>query len=386
MSILSWNRRGLGPLPTIQELCALVKAKSPSMVFLMETRRNSQRAMNLKWRLGLKHSVGVDSAGQGGGLVLFWHESLVVVLLGKSPRFIDVKIKDVSSNFWYRITFVYGEPRVDSRRFMWETLHRLRTVSNLPWLVLGDFNEAMWGFEHFSAHSRPARQMEDFRDVLAFCDLHDLGFCGLPYTWDNGRAGRANVRVRLDRAVADTAWRDVFTDAKVFHLTSSRSDHCPVLIETRQDAWERREQRLFRYELMRERSESLAAEIRKLWSSNGDRGNLGSIINTLSSMQGALRRWSMNHFGAVTEEISKLCKELDEAKRRDPTNKVEIRRIADHMDELLYHEEMMWLQQSRISWLREGDRNTRFFHMQAKWRTRKNKIKKMGHGVMYRKK
>jgi hypothetical protein len=89
--------------------------------------------------------------------------------------------------------------------------------------------------------------------------------------------------------VADTAWRDVFTSAKVHHLISSRSDHCPVLIETRHDAWEKREQRLFRYELMWEISESLAAEIRKLWCSNGDRGNLGSIINTLSSMHGALR-------------------------------------------------------------------------------------------------
>jgi hypothetical protein len=92
----------------------------------METRRSAHHAMNLKWRLGLKHSVGVDSASQRGGIVLFWHESLEVVLLGMSPRFIDVKIKDVSSNFWYRITFVYGEPRVESRCFMWEMLRRLR--------------------------------------------------------------------------------------------------------------------------------------------------------------------------------------------------------------------------------------------------------------------
>jgi hypothetical protein len=64
--------------------------------------------------LGLKILVGVDSAGQGGGLVLFWHESLEVDLLGSSPRFIDVKVKDVNLNSWYRITFVYGEPQVES--------------------------------------------------------------------------------------------------------------------------------------------------------------------------------------------------------------------------------------------------------------------------------
>jgi hypothetical protein len=72
-----------------------------------------------------------------------------------------------------------------------------------------------------------------------------------------------------------------------------------------------------------------------------------------------------------------LRKELDTSKSRNLANRAEIRRIADRMDELLYHEEMMWLQRSRISWLMEGDRNTRYFHMQAKWRARKNKIKKL---------
>jgi hypothetical protein len=56
--------------------------------------------MNLKWRLGLKNSVGVDSNGQGGGIVLFWNESIEVVLLGMSLHFIDIRVKDVDTNLW----------------------------------------------------------------------------------------------------------------------------------------------------------------------------------------------------------------------------------------------------------------------------------------------
>lgn len=40
--------------------------------------------------------------------------------------------------------------------------------------------------------------MAAFRDVLADCGLTDLGFVGLPFTYDNGRDGNANVKVRLD--------------------------------------------------------------------------------------------------------------------------------------------------------------------------------------------
>jgi exonuclease III len=72
--------------------------------------------------------------------------------------------------------------------------------------------------------------MEAFREVLSDCNLTDLGFVGVPYTYDNKRQGRANVQVRLDRAVACPSWQDMFADSNVQHLTSPVSDHCPVLL------------------------------------------------------------------------------------------------------------------------------------------------------------
>jgi hypothetical protein len=130
----------------------------------------------------------------------------------KNFRYIDVSTRICPSDPWFRIAFVYGEPRTENLHRMWEALRRLRGVSGMPWLVMGDFNETLWGFEHFSNCARPERQMALFRDALSDCDLNDVGFVGLPFTYDNGRAGDANVKVRLDRAMADTNWRDMFAD------------------------------------------------------------------------------------------------------------------------------------------------------------------------------
>lgn len=49
----------------------------------------------------------------------------------------------------------------------------------------------------------------------------------------------------------------------------------------------------------------------------------------------------------------------------------------ERLDELLYREEMMWLQRSRIMWLKEGNWNTQYFHKHAIWRARKNNIRRL---------
>ena len=120
------------------------------------------RAENLRWRLGLKHVVVVDSTGTGGGLAMYWHELVDVHLIEKHRRFIDVYVRESSSSPWFRITFVYGEPRMEDKHFMWELMRRLHGALAEPWMLIGDFNEAMWSYEHFSACQRSERQMAAF--------------------------------------------------------------------------------------------------------------------------------------------------------------------------------------------------------------------------------
>lgn len=78
----------------------------------------------------------------------------------------------------------------------------------------------------------------------------------------------------------------------------------------------------------------------------------------------------------MQEEIEKGKKQLT-ALLENNADSSAIRLATDQLNELLYREEMIWLQHSRINWLKEGDRNTRFFHSKAAWRAKKNKITKL---------
>lgn len=117
----------------------------------------------------------VNGTGKGGGIALFWDDSINVTLKSYNMRHIDVIIKEQCSAPW-RTTFVYGEPKAHDRHLMWTLMRRIKSNAGEPWLMIGDFNEAMWQSEHMSQKKRSENQMREFREVLSDCDLHDIGF------------------------------------------------------------------------------------------------------------------------------------------------------------------------------------------------------------------
>jgi hypothetical protein len=186
-----------------------------------------------------------------------------------------------------------------------------------PWAMMGDFNECLWQSEHWSRRRRNENQMDQFRNTLSFFNLHDLGFKGKPWTYDNKQDGRNNVIVRLDRVVACPSWTKLFPNYQVLHLTSSRSDHCPILLNLDTSATMTRNVIQRRYEVFWEREASLTEEIRSAWKMHSKPKDLGDVANNLQGVMSYLHTWSKEKIGHIPRQI-----ELKERNWRKPTEKM----------------------------------------------------------------
>ncbi|XP_073362164.1 uncharacterized protein [Aegilops tauschii subsp. strangulata] len=267
MSTLSWNCRGLGNPWSVQELRKVVKKEGPALLFVMETKIKGKKVEELKTSLGFSGCFAVDSDGLSGGIGLFWSRDVDVTLQNYSIAHIDVTVKQ--ENKEWRFTGFYGAPRVENRHHSWCFLRTLFALPHQAWICMGDFNETLYAEEHFGTNARPESQMRAFREAMEECSLQDLGWRGVPFTWDNRQSGAANVKARLDRALANAAFPNLFQFTMVKHISSAESDHHFVLAELRTHAankWSRAA-RSFRYENVWQSHAQYDELVRSIWMS-----------------------------------------------------------------------------------------------------------------------
>lgn len=190
MSVMAWNCRGLGCPRTVRELKSIISRKQPQFVFIMETKIARTKAEFLKTSMGFDNLFYVDSKGLSGGLALFWKGKNVASLISYSSNHIDISVNTGANENW-RLTGFYGFPSRRDRLKSWNLLRSLKVKSDLPWLVISDFNDLLRQTEKRGGRPHPNALLQGFVETLEYCELFDLGMNGYAYTWERGR-GKVN--------------------------------------------------------------------------------------------------------------------------------------------------------------------------------------------------
>ena len=280
---------------------------------------------------------------------------------------INVLKKYYNTYFYHNIFTIVHES--------WDLLRRLHQQNSLPWLCTGDFNEIVKHSEKIGGRERPQGQMQIFREVLDECGFIDIGFKGSPFTWSKHYSSGVSIWERLDRAVVSYDWFVKHPGTRVNHVDSTTSDHKILWIE-QAELEVLPKKKLFRFEEMWLGDKGCGETVEGVWQIRYEELGSTRVIRKVEKCGQALTQWSKDCFGNVRIELEKKRKALVRAEkialqRGYSDNLIQLKK---EINLLMDKEERMWRQRSRTLYLKDGDRNTRFFHCRATQRRRRNLI------------
>jgi hypothetical protein len=161
-----------------------------------------------------------------GGILLGWQSALIE---GLHPRIDGFSLSMTARPQWLGhallLTSVYIPSKDDAKLSFLDELWSLKPSGAIPWIVIGDFNLI---YKAQDKNNLNHRLMGCFWHCLNYCELSEFALQNKRFTWSNERVHP--TLVRLDRVFCNKDWELLFLDYMLQALSSSLSDHCPIIL------------------------------------------------------------------------------------------------------------------------------------------------------------
>ncbi|XP_060972271.1 uncharacterized protein LOC133038202 [Cannabis sativa] len=213
-------------------------------------------------------------------------------------------------------------------------------------------------------------------DASSLCGrgLVSLAIQGDCLTWDNHRSGPNHVKSALDKGLANGAWISLFPKATLCSSQTSNSDHRPLCLLS--EGLEDKIRRSFKFEEAWTRDERSQLVVDSAWKSVSYPWAPARIFKKIGATRVALLHWNRSQFGKIDFLICDLERRLDLIQKlpvgsRDWETE---RNLRSSLNEARVRKDLHWKQRARVSWLKEGDKCSKFFFLSAFIRGRRNAI------------
>lgn len=173
-------------------------------------------------------------------------------------------------------------------------------------------------------------------------------------------------------AVATRDWRSRFPNYRLNNLGFFSSDHCPIILQPCRDHIPP-PNRCFRFENAWLNMEECCNVISSNWTGS----DTYSMIEKMSRCSQALLRWGVNFTGQFRRRLKFHKEKMVGLMRGRREASSEFFKARDEYYDILNQQEIYWKQRAKTFWLKDGDRNSKYFHAQASHRRKNNSIIKL---------
>ncbi|GLT50971.1 hypothetical protein SLA2020_244230 [Shorea laevis] len=203
-------------------------------------------------------------------------------------------------------------------------------------------------------------------------EVCDLQFSGAFFTWCNKQGENDRLWCKLDRVMANSTWVSAFPNTSVVFLNPQSSDHSPSLVTV--DVLLNDKPRPFRFYNAWSKDENFLDLVRETWSLDIQGCPMFVVVQKLKLVKQKLKQLHKNRYGNLEGRIKDMAAELQTVQASmqnalfDETLVVKEKELQRELIKLERANLSLIAQRAKVTWLKEMDSNSAYFHAKVKER------------------
>ncbi|KAK6120408.1 hypothetical protein DH2020_045888 [Rehmannia glutinosa] len=363
----------MGGPSTVSQVKESWRLLRPDLFFLCETKRKKGFVKTVARQLRVDQNwFCVEPQGKSGGLFLCWSNEVKVLNIVPSYFSLEVEVLQPSDGSSIWVIFVYCSSQIRERVEQWDFFLKARPNWGNLWIIGGDFNDICGHEEKKGGRRRSHSSFDFFNSFIGNMGMKEISSLGNETTWANNRVGEGFVKEKLDRFFGSLDWLSNFPNAISQVNFRSSSDHCMICLDS--SPFKKPLKKRFFFDKRWLHRERIDEVVQKSWCVDFSGVPMYRVQSKISECRIRLLKWSSNFRNLSNARMKLLNLDLDlERKKGGERDWNKWHKLKREMDVEYLQEEQYWKQKARIQWLKEGDKNSKFFHALTLQRRKNNK-------------